>query len=86
MENNGRVAAALQHPEAAGERHVDDAPDLGSDVIEADPQSGDGLGHAALLTEMGLTGTGSAIQFQGMSSSQRLDGHPLATFSMMSAM
>lgn len=69
----------VEHPEAAGDRHVDGAPDDGLDVIEADPQAGDGLlHHAASLV-------GSAAQFQGMSSSQREAGQSAAIRATTSA-
>jgi len=75
----------MEHLEAGIERHLDPAPDERIGIGKRNMQAGDGLGHAALLTAMGLTGTESAVQFQGMSSSHREAGQPEAIFSITSA-
>jgi hypothetical protein len=69
----------MEHLEAGIERNFDPPPDERVSIGKRDVQAGDGLGHAALLT-----GTGSAVQFQGMSSSHREAGQPAAIFSIVS--
>ena len=75
----------VQHLEAGLDGHLDPAPDGWIGIGKRDVQTGDDLGHAALLIEIGLTGATPAVQFHGMSSSQREAGQPLAIFSMTSA-
>lgn len=77
---HGGLDHVVEHLEAACGGHVDGTPDLGLDVVQADAQAGDGLlRHAASLA-------GSAVQFQGMSSSQRAAGQPAASLAMTSVM
>ena len=76
-----RLDYIVQRPEAAGDRHLDDAPDLRFGIVEADAQAGDRVGHAAMLTGVGL-----AVQFQVLSSSQREAGQSAAMRAMTSAM
>jgi hypothetical protein len=47
---HGALDHVMEHLEAAGDRHIDRAPDIGLDVIEADAQARDDLlCHAATL-------------------------------------
>ena len=77
------LAVATGHDDArvlALDGNIDAPPDRGVGIGKRDANPGDGLGHAAMLT-----GAASAVQFQGISSSQREAGHPLAIFSITSA-
>lgn len=70
----------VQGLEAVGERQFDPPPDGRFDVVECDANPRDLFGHAAMLT-----GAWWAVQFQGMSSSQREAGQSPAIFAMTSA-
>lgn len=74
----------VQHLEVGIDWNFDPPPDRGFCIGKRDVQAGDSLGHAALLTAMGLTGATSTAQFHGMSSSQREAGQPEAIFSIVS--
>ena len=71
----------VEHLEAGIDRVIHPAPDERIGIGKREVQASDDLGHAAMLA-----GAAAAVQFHGMSSSQREAGHPLAIFSMTSAM
>ena len=75
----------VEHLEVGIDWNFDPPPDRGIGIGKRDVQAGDSLGHAALLTAMGLTGATPAAQFHGMSSSQREAGQSLPIFSITSA-
>lgn len=70
----------VQRLEAVGEGQLDPSPDGRIDVVECDANPRDLVSHAAMLI-----GARSAVQFHGMSSSQREAGQSLAILAMTSA-
>ena len=80
LEEHAGLDREVQGLEAVGDGKFDTAPDGGLHVFERYANPGDLIGHAAMHT-----GAVCAVQFHGMSSSQREAGQPEAIFSMTSA-
>src|SRR3546814_15290616 len=72
LEEHAGLDREVQGLEAVGDGKFDTAPDGGLHVFERDANPCDLVGHAAMLT-----GALCAVQFHGMSSSQREAGQQI---------